>query len=214
MSDGNLNPYAAPVPSFLPEPACSDSAEISSDNSEESPNDNGVWRDGNLLFVCKGSALPKRCVKCNEPAHRLRKHILHWHEPDFYFLLLLSPFVYLIVMQKVRQSASLSIGVCRRHLAQRSRIWSIALLLIVGGLAMIFLAACLRGPARQDFALPVLLFGVAMITVGVCYGIIWSRLLWAKRIDADFAWINGASPEFLASLPEVPPHLSSASSPQ
>ncbi len=214
MSDTNLNPYAAPIPDSTPEPTGGDAAAFLDDNGIEHPCDDGVWRDGNLLFVCKGSALPKRCVKCNEPAVRLRKHTLHWHDPGFYFLLLLSPFVYLIVMLRVRQSASLSVGVCQRHLARQSRIWSIALLLIVGGFATVCLAACLHGPARHNFGLLVLLSGVAMITGGVCYGAIWSRLLWAKRIDADFAWINGASAEFLAWLPEVPPHLSSASSPQ
>jgi len=189
MSDADLNPYAAPFASLVPEPATSDG---------------GVWRDADLLVVRKGSVLPARCVKCNEAAERWKKQTLYWHHPGLY-VLLLSPLIYLIVVLIVRQSIALPIGVCRRHLARRRRVIFVAWLLVFGGLGTMILTGSLVGAARRDFALPVLLSGIAMMIVGAFYGVLGARLLWPKRIDPYFAWINGASPEYLAELPEVPP---------
>ena len=105
MSDNNLNPYAAPIADSTPEPTGGDAAAFLDDNGVEHRATRACGRDRSLLFVCKGSYLVECCVKCNEPAVRLRKHTLYWHDPGFYFFSpLLSPFVYLIVMLRVRQS--------------------------------------------------------------------------------------------------------------
>ena len=36
------------------------------------PEQNGMWRDGKYLVVCRGALFPDRCIKTNEPAEGLR----------------------------------------------------------------------------------------------------------------------------------------------
>ena len=56
-----INPYAAPLGKPF----------LDVDNAEAGE---GVWRDGNLLVVQKGAALPDRCIRCNAPAEGRRLH--------------------------------------------------------------------------------------------------------------------------------------------
>jgi hypothetical protein len=194
MSDAERNPYDAPLDHLATEAA---------DAIDDGPaDDDGIWRDDDLLIVRIGSALPPRCVKCNAPAVRWKKQSLYWHHSNLYFLLPLGVAVYLIVMLMVRRHVLLSVGVCQRHLDRRSRIMSVALLMTTSGLVAIILAACLVGSTHRGFSLPIFLSGVAFVIVGVLYGMLGSRLLRAKRIDPIFAWIKGASLEYLAELPE------------
>ncbi|HEX3999211.1 MAG TPA: hypothetical protein VHX65_11725 [Pirellulales bacterium] len=193
MSEENLNPYAAPVASLVPE-------------TESGPFADGVWREANLLVVRKGSLLPDRCVKCNEPMAGRRKRQTHyWHSPWLY-ILIISPIIFIIVSMIVRQSVVLQTGVCRRHRAQRNRILLVAWLLFFGGIGAIIYGACLLDDRQtQDFGWPTILAGCGLIIGGAIYGVICSRLLWPKRIDPYFAWMNGASSVYLAELPELPP---------
>lgn len=194
MSDADLNPYDAPLHSLVPE--------TTDDIDEGTASGDGIWRDDDLLIVRIGSALPARCVKCNEPAARWKKQTLYWHHSNLYFLLPLGLVVYLIVMLMVRRRILLSVGVCQRHLDRRSRSMAIALLLTTSGSVAIILATCLMGSTHRSFSLPIFLSGVGLVIGGAVYGVLGSRLLRAKRIDPIFAWIKGASPEYLAELPE------------
>jgi hypothetical protein len=191
MNDPNLNPYAAPVASLVPEYA----------------GDNGVWRDADLLVVRKGSSLPDRCIKCNAQAGGLRKQLtLYWHSPWLYTLVILQLLIYIVVSLIVRQKIVLPTGICRRHLARRRWAIFLAWLLFFGGLGATILGGCLMdNRQRQAFGLTVLWGGAIVMVGGVIYGVVASRLLWAKRIDPYFAWLKGACPEYLAELPDVPP---------
>ncbi len=190
MSNLDLNPYAAPFASLVPEPATSDG---------------GVWRDADLLVVRKGCVLPDRCVKCNEPADGIRKTLtLYWHNPWIY-ILLLQILIYIIVSLIVRQSVVLPAGICRRHLVRRRWAILLAWMLFFGGLGVTILGGCfMDNRQRQEFGMPVLLIGCAMIVGSAIYAVIATRLLWAKRIDPYFAWIKGACPDYLAELPDLP----------
>ena len=77
--------------------------------------------------------------------------------------------------------------------------------LFFGGLGVTILGGCfMDNRLRQEFGMPVLLIGCAMIVGSAVYAVIATRLLWAKRIDPYFAWIKGACPDYLAELPDLP----------
>ena len=69
------NPYAPP----LTAPIVYD-AEIVADTA--------LWRQGNVLVMRKGSQLPARCVKSNQPTDRRLKRNLYWHHPAIYLTIL------------------------------------------------------------------------------------------------------------------------------
>jgi hypothetical protein len=48
------------------------------------------------------------------------------------------------------------------------------------------------------------LIGIVVILAGAFYGAISARLVAAKRITADYIWLKGIHPEFLALLPDWP----------
>ena len=193
MSDPNLNPYAPPVASLVPE------------TEAQGPTD-GVWRDGGLLVVRKGSVLPARCVKCNEPVEGKRKRqTLYWCSPWVY-LLVISPLILVIVYMIIRQSIVVQTAVCRQHRSQRNRVILVAWLLVFGGVGLIILGGTMMDNHRpNDLGLPLILAGCVLVVAGPIYGVTAARLQWAKRIDSYFAWLKGASPDYLAELPELPP---------
>jgi len=196
----DLNPYAAPNPD---EPPASDPA-IESDESLADERSGQIWRDGGVLVVPDGSELPMRCVKCNAPAERWKQQRFHWLSPELYYTLLLGPAIFIIVYMIARRSAAFRYGICHQHWLSRKRAARTGTTTAVSGLALTLASACLVGPIRGYLALPGLGAGVVCIIVGSVIAIFRARLLWPSSIDAEFAWMNGASDEFLDTLPELP----------
>jgi len=192
MSDAEINPFASPLASLVPEVVTDDE----------------IWRDGDLLVVRKAVSLPDRCVKCNAPAEgvRLRRSLL-WHHWSVYLTLLLAPWLigillYVVVSVIVRQRAEIDTGICRRHLARRRGAIAISWLtvLLSFGITIIGFSTFPRSDVAGIVALGCFLLFIA----GSVYGVLASRILWPKKIDPFFAWLHGVCPEYLAELPEVP----------
>ena len=161
-----------------------------------------IWRYRRQLVVRSETALPDLCVRCNAPANGYRlKRQLYWHAPAYYLLIILGLFVclgilaYLIVALIVRKRATLYVGLCETHRAQRK--WFIigSWLATLIGLSMVFIGIG-ESIALVGFA------GLFLFLGGLLVAGLKVPVISAAKIDKDFAWIKGAGEEFLANFPE------------
>ncbi len=173
---------------------------------ELSPADVGLFRQGNLLVVHQQAKFPDRCIKSNEPTTRRLRHVLHWHLPILY-ILMIAPIVYVIVALFVGKKAEFYVPLSERFiLRRRSNILVAVVLLLVGfvafgaGITMINSSE----PNTFVFAGSLMLLGPGLWLVASFWGIYGCRLISAKYIDDRFAKIAGVCPQFLANLPEWP----------
>ena len=163
----------------------------------------GPWRQEQLLVLRRDGELPERCIRCNAAAITRRKTSLQWHHPAWYLLLIL-PLIYVIVAMIVRQRQKVYVGLCQRH---RLRFLG-GRLFTVAGVAFWFMLSLNMGRfAVQLDENTVRLLPVAMAVLCLLWVLIarqLTHLISAKRIDQDYAWLNGCDKTFLDSLPEFP----------
>jgi hypothetical protein len=177
------NPYAPPVASRAA-PGMAAAA------------DEEIFRDGELIVARDGAAFPDRCVRCNQSAEGFRvKKTLYWHPPSWYLLIFVSPLIYAIVAMVVRKKASFQLALCREHRNRRRLLIAIGLALPVVTLLIVILS---EGEPASVFGL---MIGVV---VGLLLAIIGSQILSPKKIEDGYAYLKGARPQFLASLPALP----------
>ena len=158
----------------------------------------GAWQDGTKLVTTRNIVLPDRCVKCNAPANGYRlKRNLSWHSPVLYVLLVASWLIYLIVVLIVRKTARVHIGLCEKHLNSRRVALFSAWTLFVAGVATIVLAFASRSPIAA-------LLGFLVVIGSGIFGIIACRMVYASKIDEQFAWIKGVDREYLSQFPQFP----------
>jgi hypothetical protein len=176
-----INPYA-PTPASLR-------------GSAAAQNAGTAWRDGKLLVTLLDAELPHRCVKCNEPCEPPKKpRTIYWHHPAIYLLILVAVLIYLIVALATRRTARISAGLCERHRNKRR-------LTIGGAWAGVIAGFCVmvwgfnEGPGFAG------LFGLLLLLGSMFYGVLAGRIVWAKRIDKQNAFVKGCGAEFLDTLP-------------
>ena len=198
MSSSSLPPppmrSASPPP--MPPPMLSYASPVMSAGA-------GVWRRGDRVVATRDADFGDACVKCGAACDGWRwRKTVYWHEP-WLFVLILFPglLIYAIVALCVRKNARVSAGLCPAHRARRNLgiavTWALALLgagALVGGM----IVSAERGGVA-DFALPLVLFGFALIVVAVVVGNT-VRVLTPKKIDRDYAWYAGATEPFLRTL--------------
>lgn len=157
-----------------------------------------IFRDGDLIVARDGASFPDRCVRCNESAEGFRvKKTFYWHAPSWYLLILLSILIYAVVAMVVRRKASFELALCPLHRRRRR-------LLIAAGLGVPLLTFFIVLLTEGDpMSIALLMIGVLL---GAVVGIIGAQILTPKRIEDGYAYLKGARPEFLASLPVLPFH--------
>jgi GYF domain 2 len=158
----------------------------------------GLWRSKKLLVAHVNAAMPDRCVKCNEDVtgYRLKRQ-LYWHHPAVYLAILINLIIYAIIAIAVRKRATFQIAVCPVHRATRTRNIAIGWAAALTGIACFFAAG-----ASTDAVGVWILAGIVLFLGGVLWGVIGGRVIYAKKITPDYAWIGGCGKEFLAELPE------------
>jgi hypothetical protein len=157
-----------------------------------------AWRDGDRLVLAPDAVLPDRCVKTDLPANgRTADITLLWHEPLVYGLLVINPILYMIVARAVGTRVIVTVPVTEAALAASRRARRLEVVLLGAGVAAWLAAAILlraelfwSGVALMALAVPVYLLGALFIRV--------------TRLEGQRVWIAGASPGFLARLPELP----------
>ena len=156
------------------------------------------WRDGKILVLRPGSALPHRCIKCNAPAELpIKKRKIYWHHPAWYILIFIAILLYAVIALAVRKKAEIQPGLCATHSKRRK----IGLSLIWGGL---LLGVGLMFAGAVDDAGALAALGGLVLLIGLIWGSIFARLLTPNRIDKDFIRLRGAGKDFLDSLPAFP----------
>ena len=165
-----------------------------------------LWRKGDLLAFHKYAPLPAICLKSNQPATGQLKRNLAWHPPSVYIGLLLGLFPFVIIALILTKKATIYIGLSDEWFAIRkqkiARAWRIVLLSIALGIGLPILGGITQqGPG---VICPAALGALVLFLVGVCYGNFGARLVYPARITADFVYLKGVHPDFLAQLPEWP----------
>ena len=171
---------------------------------------NALFRKGSFLvvnLVHQKSSFPDRCILSNEPTSFRLKTVLYWHLPVFYLLILAGPLVYVLVAMFSRKRAEFYIPLAERYVLQRRQnVVMTVTLLLAGILIFVFGIVTIGSRNSQWFLMSaslVVLGPVFMFFAGLL-GIYGCRIVFPKYIDNNIAMLGGASPEFLASLPEWP----------
>ncbi len=155
-----------------------------------------VWRSGKYVVMGLQAELPDTCVKCNAPVHGSRlKRKLRWHHPAIYLTLLLNILVYAVVAALTSKKADVNIGICALHRAKRVRAVIIAWVLALLGLGAIPWAI---SADRGEMAV----MGILVFIAGLVWGVIGGRVVHAKKIDPERAWMGGCGKAYLEALPE------------
>lgn len=154
-----------------------------------------VWRDGAVLIKLHDAAMPNRCVKCNRPAAEPTKaRKVYWHHPALYLLVLLNIIVYAIVAAVLRKNAFVSAGLCVEHKRRRR----IALVLCwTGALSGIVL---MYFGMDSSWGVWGVLVGALLILASALGGLIFARIVYARKIDKIYVRLNGCGMAFLDSL--------------
>jgi len=173
-------------------------ATLESGTSSAHATSNGVWRDGSTLVMQPSASLPQRCVKCNEEADQpTRERKVYWHSPWLYLLILLNMIIFIIVALIARKQPVVTPGLCADH-KQRRRNALLAGWAAIGlGIALFFAA----GSADSGNGPLYVLAGILSILGGIVWGVVFGRVVYAKRIDAAYVRLGGCGGAFLDSLP-------------
>jgi hypothetical protein len=156
---------------------------------------NTCFRDGKVLVVPTGEALPERCVKCNGPATMDKPKTYSWHHPGYYLLILVGIIVYVIVGMIARKKVQLAVGLCAAHRQRRRTLNLTALGLFVFG--------CLGLFGGMHFDLEPLGWTAALaLLASVILALVAGSLLSPARIDEHEARLRGCGAAFLESLPQ------------
>jgi hypothetical protein len=156
------------------------------------------------LLVAPRAELPDRCVKCNV-AHDVQKKTfrLAWSPGWSYILfvpgVLLGLLPGALVLMLFQRKLSVQIGVCRRHVSARRKAILYAWIGSIAAVGLMIYGFSLDNSTMIAVAVPA---GVGFLLASLVYGIVGARIVWPKRIHDDLAWLKGASPEYLAALPE------------
>ncbi len=154
-------------------------------------------RDGKKFVVpVDHPKLPARCVKTNAPvaAGEQKEKTLYWCTPWVWIAIvlirLLGLILYLVLRKKVKLVIPLT-TVARRSITVANCI--AAALIFVGLFVLIY--------GIVDTVNPAVAIGPLMMLGGLIYALLKGQNLRITRIRNGEAWIAGAGPEFLASLP-------------
>jgi hypothetical protein len=127
---------------------------------------------------------------------------LQWHQPAIYAVLLFNVIIYAIVAMIVRKSARVEFALCKMHQARRRRRILITWTIVLAGLATLIYGIYDAANSRSSDSIGPLSItgGILILLAGAIYGIYAVRVLYPKKIDANFVWIGGASPAYIDSV--------------
>lgn len=150
----------------------------------------GIWREDKTLVVSKDAVLPDRCVKCNAVTTSRLKRKLSWHHPAIYLIILVAVLIYAIVAMVLRKKATIEVGLCEEHKAQRRTFIWISLLVALGGLGG-FVLAIIAEDGTPAF------IGLLLLVAAIIFGARSTRVVYAQKIDDRFVWLRGVNADYL-----------------
>jgi hypothetical protein len=166
------------------------------------------FREGNLIVAPLLSTMPNCCFKCARPTSgRPLERKLYWHHPLFYLLLLGFPFcgagivLYVIVVAIVRKKATTYLFLCATHTTRRRYA-----VFVTGVLVAVSVALFLSGLLNPKIGGEVALSGLALLIPTSVFGMLATRITYAKKITDHRVLLAGAGQPFLDAM-EPPPAL-------
>lgn len=160
--------------------------------------------DGKRVVVpVQGARLPMRCVKTNEPvaASDMQTKTLYWCSPFVALAALLNLLIVLILYLVLRKKVVLDIPAtpaARRKTRQHGFIALGIALLGVAAFVLPFFAP--RGAIYAFIPL-----GIVLLLGAAIWSVRRGTLLRVTKIKNGYAWLAGATPEFVSSLPAYRP---------
>jgi hypothetical protein len=179
MSTDTFNPYAAPKTA----------ANLLATNLQQ------ISYDGESLMIPKHFVFPPVCLKTGAVSDLTpqRRRKLSWYPPLLGLLIILNLLIFAIVAACVSKKGEiyfqLSSEVARKRRNALLRNWGIFAL----GIVCIPLAVVNRSTIFG-------LLATACILTALILGLVASRFLWAKRIDATHIWLRGVPDEVARAL--------------
>ncbi len=154
-------------------------------------------RDGKKFVVpVANPKLPARCVKTNTPVGvgEQKEKNLYWVTPWIYLSVLLSLLITLILYLVLRKKIKLTVSMT----AQAGRKVTLSNCLAA---ALLAVGLCVMIGGFVNDAPVVGVLGILMMLGGLVLAVLKGQTLRVTRMENGEAWIAGAGPEFLASLP-------------
>lgn len=163
--------------------------------SAESPQLNGVWRDGPLLVMAPGAVLPSRCYKCGARIGRLNKRVMLRLRADYF-----GPGrVGQVLSTLTAHEVAVRYGRCGKHsgrIDRRTLGWlSIAAAFVGTPIAVLAMHGKTAGLIVCGVATALSLFGVVLI----CSTGLFELQQWRD----NRVWVSGFSEAYLALLPPL-----------
>ena len=156
-----------------------------------------AWRfRKDVVIPREGGELPHRCIKCNAEAVTRKRVRLAYLNPWFYLLLLINLLVLLIAAAIFQKTVKVEIPLCEQHRRRRLKFITTMWLAFIGVTSGMAIAFAADQPELGAVLILVLLIVILIAMAG--------RMVYARKIDKQYAWIRGASPEYLEMLPEFP----------
>ncbi len=199
--EANINPYAAPS-----ELEAEDESTL--DLRQFLRAQGGLWRDGRLLVIRRGTVLPPICVKTGVPATRrisvaLREESLL---PILGFMLGCVPGWYLFTFLQERRILRLSI--CDSAYRELRYLAIQGLIALFFGSVSLAVGWNLWQPWKDEpsFQLYPIFFllGLLLFVGGVAKLVSSGQPLTTHRFTVHYTSVNGAGEAFLQQLPEMP----------
>lgn len=157
--------------------------------------DGTAWRKGRQAVIPVGRDMPCRCIKCNAPVSGVvKQRKVYWHHPGVYGLILINIILYAIVALIVRKAVKIRPALCELHATKRRN----GILLCWGLLFAGFGSLVVSGMQSGNMAFVWL--AVVLIIAAIVNSFLL-RLIVARKIDDQYAYLAGCSEAYLASLP-------------
>ncbi|MBI3372429.1 MAG: hypothetical protein HY017_11840 [Betaproteobacteria bacterium] len=152
------------------------------------------WRDGKVMVMRIGSALPERCVMCNAPAVQpIKPRSVYWHHPGWYLLVVINILLYVVVGLLIRKKATVAFGLCANHRRRRRNFLAIGW----GGFFLGLVAFAVGAANMVGWLIPL---GMLIMLVAVIAGYFGARVAYPSRITAEEVRLSGCGAAFLDSL--------------
>jgi hypothetical protein len=161
----------------------------------------GVWNQNGILVMHKQAQLPPQCIKCCAPIEgKPLKRNVTWHPSWVYILILPGLLIYAIVALAIQEKATIYVPLCEKHRAKRRMHLWLATIIFFASLACFFMAANAPRDMEGFWAMA----GFFGILISLIYAVINSRLVVTPtKIDSQYAWLKGASPQFVGQFPSM-----------
>lgn len=189
MSSFESNPYAAPLAPAIPPPMPYAVPQVP------------YFRDGKLLVVRDGTALPMVCIRTNQPVTEKdwrKTKTLIWTPPWVYALIIVNLLIAAIVATIIQKKAKVTYSLGREARASINKKVGICLLMLFGAVGAIVVAFVQSNSGDSSFG--ALIITAVVLLIGSLVMMILTNPIKVSGYRDGWFQVKGCSPEFLDSI--------------